>query len=111
MSHGKNKYVRDIQEQTKWQYTFCLRLVDTLGYGYVSEEIDKVADAAECGGYSPSFIDLGSRLNAEAKAKAKEAKEDHARAIAQGAKSAAAPDSHLEKVFQEPVQVIRLRRS
>jgi hypothetical protein len=62
MADKKKKRVRDIQERTGWPYQFSHYLVTNLGYEYVSMAVDE----------TPDTVELGKRLNKEAKEKANE---------------------------------------
>jgi hypothetical protein len=44
MTDKHKKRVRDVQDQTGWSYMQCKFLVEQLGYGQVTEEIDKVVE-------------------------------------------------------------------
>jgi hypothetical protein len=45
MTNKKKVKVRDVQAQTGWPYTFTGFLIQQLGYGVVSEEVDRVVEA------------------------------------------------------------------
>ena len=58
MADKKKKLVRDVQNRTGWKYSFCLFLVDNLGYEEVSRCIDDNVSSMES---------LGDGLNERAK--------------------------------------------
>ena len=59
MTDKSKKVVRDIQRRTGWKYTFCLFLVQQLGYEAVSQAVDDNEGTMEA---------LGDTLHARAKA-------------------------------------------